>query len=141
MRTETRIFAIIGGFLLALTAAYAALTAGLSGSVERVGTVGLAVSFLLCAMIGGYFWLVSRRIPPRPEDRLDADPADSAGDVGFFSPYSYWPLAVGIGAATAAFGIAVWELWIVAVGLGGVVASTAAMLFQYYSGAYRGGDH
>jgi hypothetical protein len=140
MRTEFRVFAVIGGFLVLITIVYAALTAGLNGSVERVGTVALALSCLLCAMIGGFFWLVSRRIAPRPEDR-DADIAEGAGDVGFFSPHSYWPLGVGLGAATAALGIAVWQLWLAGAGLAVVIATAAGLLFEYYTGARRGAEH
>lgn len=138
MKAETRVFAVIGGFLVLTTIAYAALTAGMTGGVERVGTVALALSCVLCAMAGGYFWMVSRRIPPRPEDRVDAEPADGAGDVGFFSPYSYWPLAIGLGAATAALGIAVWQFWLAGVGLACVVAAAAGLLFEYYTGSSRG---
>ena len=29
---------------------------------------------------------------PRPEDRKDAEIADGAGELGFFPPYSWWPL-------------------------------------------------
>ncbi len=51
--------------------------------------VALALSGLLCLMCGGYFWFVSRRIDLRPEDRDDAEIADGAGEIGFFSPGSY----------------------------------------------------
>ena len=29
---------------------------------------------------------------PRPEDRMDGEIADGAGELGFFPPYSWWPL-------------------------------------------------
>ena len=29
---------------------------------------------------------------PRPEDRKDGEIADGAGELGFFPPYSWWPL-------------------------------------------------
>ncbi|GAA0744280.1 cytochrome c oxidase subunit 4 [Dactylosporangium roseum] len=141
MRAETKLFALVGGLLVVITGAYAYLTHALSGSVERTGTVALGLSCVLCGMSGGYFWLISRRIPPRPEDREDADIADAAGEVGFFSPASYWPLGIGLGAATAALGVALWQLWIAAAGIVGVVAASAAMLFEYYTGANRGAEH
>ncbi|GAA3454586.1 cytochrome c oxidase subunit 4 [Dactylosporangium matsuzakiense] len=140
MRAEWRVFAVIGGFLIVVTGVYAWLTHAMTGGVERVGTVALALSALLCAMIGGSWYLISRRMPPRPEDRADAEPADGAGDVGFFSPYSYWPILVGLGTATAAFGIAVWQFWLVGVGLVLVVLSAAGLLFEYYTGNTRSSD-
>jgi hypothetical protein len=141
MKAETRLFAVIGGLLVVFTVAYATLTAGMSGGVEVVGTVALALSCLLCAMAGGFMWLVSRRIEPRPEDRADAEPADGAGDVGFFSPYSYWPISIAIGATLSAFGIAVWQFWITGTGLVVVVVAAASMLFEYYTGSNRGSEH
>jgi hypothetical protein len=141
VRTETKVFTLVGAVLTVITIVYAALTAGMTGGVERVGTVALALSCVLCGMTGGYFWLISRRIPPRPEDRGDADVADGAGDVGFFSPYSYWPLAIGLGSATAAAGVAVWQFWIVGAGLACVVVAAAGLLFEYYTGTNRGAEH
>jgi hypothetical protein len=141
MKAEMWVFAIIGGFLTGVTIVYAAMTAATTGGVERVGTITLALSCVLCGMTGGYFWLVSRRIAPRPEDRPDAELSDGAGDVGFFSPHSYWPLAIGLGAAVAVFGIAIWQLWLTGVGIVCVIGSAAGMLFEYYSGANRGAEH
>ena len=84
MRTEWKLFAIVSGFLLFATFLYGFWTEGASGGVEWIGTTALALSFLLTAMCGGFFWFVSRRIDPRPEDRPDAEISDGAGEVGFF---------------------------------------------------------
>ncbi|MDG6105802.1 cytochrome c oxidase subunit 4 [Dactylosporangium aurantiacum] len=141
MRTETRVFTVIGGFLAVVAVVYAALTAGMTGGVERVGTVALGLSAVLCAMTAGFMWLVSRRIPPRPEDRTDAEITDGAGDVGFFSPSSYWPLGVGVSAATAALGIATSQYWLTGVGVVGLILTVAGLMFEYYTGSARGGEH
>ena len=45
---------------------------------EAVGTTGLFLTGGLAAMIGGYLWLTSRRIDPRPED----DGASSGASPG-----------------------------------------------------------
>ena len=59
---------------------------------EPIGTTALALSAGLTILIGGFFWFISRRIDARPEDRKDAEMADGAGELGFFSPASYWPI-------------------------------------------------
>ena len=64
--------------------------------VEVIGTTALILSGGLALIIGSYFWFVSRRIDPRPEDRLDADIAEGAGELGFFSPGSYWPISARV---------------------------------------------
>ena len=57
---------------------------------------------------------------PRPEDRKDAEIADGAGELGFFPPYSWWPLWCGRDAGVIVFGVALarWWLFIIGVGLG-----------------------
>ena len=57
---------------------------------------------------------------PRPEDRKDAEIADGAGELGFFPPYSWWPLWCGVGPRRLVFGIALgaWWLFIIGVVLG-----------------------
>jgi hypothetical protein len=103
--------------------------------------VGLLLAGLLCLMCGGYFWFVSRRIDLRPEDRDDAEIADGAGEIGFFSPGSYWPFGIALAALITAVAIAYWQPWLLIVGLVFTVLGAAALLFEYYSGARRAHDH
>jgi len=69
-------------------------------------------------------------------DNKEADVADDAGEVGFFSPHSWQPLALGVGGALAFLSIAIgwWLLYfsapIIMIGLYGWV-------FEYYRGENR----
>lgn len=147
MRTEYKIFGIVAAFLFLVSGLYAWLTAKADQSInpfariDWAGTMALLVSGLLCLMLGGYFWFVSRRIEPRPEDRADAEISEGAGEVGFFSPGSYWPFGTALSAAVAAVGLAFMLWWMVAVGLVAVVLSGSALLFEYYTGARRTAEH
>ena len=141
MKTEWRIFLIVGGFLFGVAILYAAWTNGTSGRVEWVGTVALLLSFLLCAMCGGFFWFVSRRIDLRPEDRPDAEISDGAGEVGFFSPGSYWPFGLALAAAIAGLGLVFWQFWLLGLGLVAVIFSACGLLFEYYTGTRRTAEH
>ena len=60
------------------------------------GTAALLLSGGLLGIGGSFFWFVSRRIDARPEDRNDAEIAEGAGELGFFSPGSYWPVAIAL---------------------------------------------
>ena len=52
---------------------------------------------------------------PRPEDRKDAEIADGAGELGFFPPYSWWPLWCGACLAVIVLGVVIgW--WLVIIG-------------------------
>lgn len=138
MKTEWRIFSVVAGFLLVATGLYAAWTAGQSGGhVEWVGSVALLLSFLLTSMLAGFFWFVARRIEPRPEDRPDAEIADGAGEVGFFSPGSYWPFALALAATVAGTGLALMQMWLVFVALIGILGSVGGLLFEYYVGGRK----
>ncbi|MCX4470915.1 Cytochrome c oxidase polypeptide 4 [Micromonospora sp. MW-13] len=142
MKTEWRIFLVIAGFLFGTTVLYGAWTYGDSGGrVEWVGTVALLLSFLLCTMCGGFFWFVSRRIDLRPEDRPDGEIADGAGEIGFFSPGSYWPIGLALAAAIAGLGLAFWQFWLIGLGLLAVVFAACGLLFEYYTGTRRTAEH
>ncbi|WP_155373220.1 cytochrome c oxidase subunit 4 [Catellatospora vulcania] len=141
MKTEYRLFIGVAGFLIVAAIVYGWWTNLSLGGIEWIGTVALVLSFLLCSMCGGYFWFVSRRIDPRPEDRLDAEIADGAGELGFFSPGSYWPFGIALSALIASLGLVFWMWWLIALGILCVLLSTSAMLFEYYTGTRRTAEH
>ena len=141
MRTEYKIFIGVAGFLFAAALVYALWTRGESGHLEWIGTVALVLSGLLCTMCGGFFWFVSRRIDLRPEDRQDAEIAEGAGEIGFFSPGSYWPFGIAAAAALAGLGLVFVMWWLVAAGLIMVIFSACGLLFEYYSGTRHPAEH
>ena len=141
MKTEYKIFAGVAAFLFAAAILYASWTNGETGHVEWVGTVALILSGLLCSMCGGFFWFVARRIDLRPEDREDAEIAEGAGEIGFFSPGSYWPFGIAVAAAIAGLGLVFWMWWLIALGLVMVVLTACGLLFEYYSGTRHTMEH
>src|SRR6187549_2312926 len=127
MKAEGRIFAILCVFFLLTTVVYGWL------SHEVVGTTALLLSTLLALAIAFYCMRLSARMGPRPEDRLDAEIAEGAGEFGFYSPHSWWPLAVGFAAAVAFAGIVFgWWLFLIGAGLGGM--AVIGLVFEYYRG-------
>ena len=142
MKTEWRIFLIIAAFLLFAAFLYGGWTwADSDGRVEWIGTVALLLSFLLCSMCGGFFWFVSRRIDLRPEDRPDGEIADGAGEIGFFSPGSYWPFALALAATIAGLGLVFWQMWLLGLGAVAVIFAACGLLFEYYTGTRRTAEH
>jgi Cytochrome c oxidase subunit IV len=107
------------------------------GTLEPVGVAGLILSGGLVGIPGGFFWFVSRRIDPRPEDRSDAVIAEAAGDLGFFSPGSYWPVTLAGAATVTGLGLGFAQVWLVIVGLLFLMFSIGGLLFEYYIGGRR----
>jgi hypothetical protein len=141
VRTEYKIFTGVAAFLFAAAAVYGTWTHGQTGHLEWIGTVALILSGLLCSMCGGFFWFVARRIDLRPEDREDAEVAEGAGEIGFFSPGSYWPFGLALFAAVAGLGLVFVMWWLLAVGMIGVIFSACGLLFEYYSGTRHTAEH
>lgn len=100
---------------------------------EPVGTVALAFTAGLAFLVGYYLLFTARRIDPRPEDSQTAEIAEGAGELGFYSPHSWWPLAVGFFAATSFLGVAVgW--WLFIIGAIGSGLAVIGLVFEYYRG-------
>ncbi|MFI5491947.1 cytochrome c oxidase subunit 4 [Actinoplanes sp. NPDC051859] len=140
MKTEYKIFAGVSVFLFGCAAVYGIYTHNTTHT-EWVGTVALILSALLCAMCGGFFWFVARRIDLRPEDREDGEIAEGAGEIGFFSPGSYWPFGLALAASVAAMGLVFWMWWLIALGMIMVIFASCGLLFEYYSGSRHPVEH
>ncbi|SEL48519.1 Cytochrome c oxidase subunit IV [Blastococcus sp. DSM 46786] len=128
MKVEALIFNLIAVFCFVCAIVYG------FWAREPIGTTALALSGGLTILIGGFFWFVSRRIDPRPEDRKDAEIADGAGELGFFSPASYWPFTLALTAALMGLGIAFWYLWLIAIATVAILIAVGGLLFEYYVG-------
>ena len=126
MKAEGILFAILAVFLGGSTIVYWYL------SHEPAGTTALALSAGLGTLIAYYSLFLARRMGPRPSDRGDADIAEGAGEMGFFSPHSWWPLAAGLGSAMLALGI-VFGWWLFIIGVVVQLGATLGILFQYES--------
>ncbi|MBA2768447.1 MAG: cytochrome c oxidase subunit 4 [Sporichthyaceae bacterium] len=127
MKVEGWLFAA-GFFFFAISAVIYGLL-----SEEPVGTVALAFTAGLAFLIGYYLLFTARRIDPRPEDSKFAEIADGAGELGFYSPHSWWPLAVAFFAALVFVGIIIgW--WLFLIGAIGAALAVVGLVFEYYRG-------
>jgi Cytochrome c oxidase subunit IV len=128
VKVEALIFNIIALFCLVAAVVYGVW------SQEPIGTTALVLSAALTGLIGGFFWFVSRRIDARPEDRKDAEIADGAGELGFFSPASYWPFGLAFSAAWMGLALAFYYPWMIVVGIVALIITVGGLLFEYYVG-------
>jgi hypothetical protein len=137
VKIESRIFVLVAAFCFIASIVYGVWTQQVDGHTEWAGSVALFLSGGLLGICGSFFWFVSRRIEPRPEDRSDGEIAEAAGELGFFSPGSYWPIGVAGAASVTAVGLAFVEVWLVLVGVALILFNVGGLLFEYYIGGRR----
>ena len=126
MHVESRLFEIITAFCFLVGIVYTVLTG------EPVGVAGLFLTGGLCLIVGTYFRFGARRLEERPEDNPNAEVSDGAGDVGFFSPGSYWPIALAGSAALLAISLAFFLVWAIAISVIILLLAVAGLVFEYH---------
>lgn len=126
MRSETRAFGALAVFFAASTLVY------WYTSHEPTGTVCLFVTFLFSGLVTYFLWYTGHHVPPRTEDREDADMAEGAGELGFFPPQSYFPVFIAGGFAVAFLGL-IFGLWLTILGAPIVMFGAFGLLFEHYA--------
>ena len=132
MKVESRLFEIVTVTVFILGIVYAVL------AQEPVGVAGLFLTGGLSLIIGTYFRFVSRRLEERPEDNPEAEISDGAGDVGFFSPGSYWPITVAAAAALVGISLAFFYIWALVIAGVLLIMAVGGLVFEYH---IRPADH
>ena len=117
MHIEARLFEFLTAFFVLAAVVYAVLTAMFAtGGIEWAGVTALVMTSGLTLITGTFFRFVARRLDTRPEDYEDAEISDGAGELGFYSPHSWWPLFIALSASVTAVGVALWLPWLIAAG-------------------------
>jgi hypothetical protein len=130
MKSETWIFAICTIFFVLVSPAYWFITG------DWTGTSALVMTTLLAGMVTLYLGFHAKRMDPRPEDRQDGEIADGAGELGFFPPYSWWPLWCALALGVIVYGTAMAAWWLLIIGLGLGALALCGLIFEYYRGQH-----
>ena len=125
MKANWKLFTFLSVFYVIMTVVYWAVGG------EPVGITGMLLAACLAGMVGFYVWFTQRRIGSiLPSDNLTAEIADGAGELGFYSPHSWWPLPVALSATALSLGLIIgW--WLVLIALGTLVLSIIGMVTEY----------
>jgi len=111
MKTNWMLFAGLSIFYVIMTVIYWQVGG------DALGITGLMLSAGLAGMVGFYVWFTQKRIGKiLPEDNTSAEISDGAGELGFFSPHSWWPLPTGLSAIASGLGLIIgWWFTLIAV--------------------------
>ena len=129
MKIEGWIFGLGALFFLPVSIIYWYL------SRDPIGTTALAMSAGLAFIVAFYVLYTAKRVYPRPEDRLDGDIEEADPEYGFFSPHSWWPLAVGFGSFIIALGL-IFAVWVIVFGVVVLMLAIIGWMFEYYRGDF-----
>ncbi|MHB1067983.1 MAG: cytochrome c oxidase subunit 4 [Candidatus Nanopelagicales bacterium] len=125
MKVEGRLFALVAAFFFLIALIYWYV------SRDPIGTTALVMSGGLGFLVAFYLLYTSKRVFPRPEDRLDAEIDEADPEYGFYSPHSWWPLAVGFSTFLVVLGL-IFAVWIIVLGVSVLMISLVGWLFEYY---------
>jgi hypothetical protein len=127
MKAEAWVFGILTAFVLLVTPVYWFM------SRDPTGTSALVMTFLLALLVAFYLGVTGKRMDARPEDRKDAEIVEGAGELGFFPPYSWWPLWCALTLSVIVLGVVFgWWLFIIGSGIG--IVTLSGFILEYYRG-------
>lgn len=130
MKAEAWIFGTCTIFFVLITPTYWFM------SGDHTGTTALVMTALLTLLISVYLGFHAKNMAqPRPEDREDGEIAEGAGELGFFPPYSWWPLWCSLALSTIVIGV-VFGWWLFIIGLGAGAIALSGLVFEYYRGEH-----
>lgn len=134
MKIEAKLFEVVTVFFVIVAIVYGTFTGLSERGIEWAGLTAITLSAGLTLIVGTYFRFVARRLDTRPEDYEDAEISDGAGDIGFFSAGSFWPILLAGAAAFAAISLAFYQPWMIVLATVLVIAAAAGLVFEYHVG-------
>ena len=135
MKTAKLLFGGLAAFYFLMTVIYWQVGG------EALGITALFLSGGLAALVGFYFWFTSKRLGNvLPEDNVGAEIADCAGELGFYSPHSWWPLPLALSACAAGMGLLIgW--WLTLIAVGALFVSVFGFVLEYERPGHQPADH
>ncbi|AKE90424.1 MULTISPECIES: cytochrome c oxidase subunit 4 [Rhodococcus] len=134
MKIEAKLFEVVTVFFVLVAIVYGVFTGLSRTGIEWAGLTAIVLSAGLTLIVGTYFRFVARRLDTRPEDYEEAEISDGAGDLGFFSAGSYWPILLAGAAAFAAIALAFFQPWLIVLAVILILAAAAGLVFEYHVG-------
>lgn len=135
MLSNVRILLAMAAYFAAATVVYGIWSYDELGAMEPIGTAAMGLTMVLSVFIAYYLYSGHRRTAMLPEDNLEGNIADDAGEVGFFSPWSWWPLILGAAAGLAFLALAVgW--WLFYISIPFVIIGVIGFVYEYSRGQH-----
>ena len=134
MRANTNLFWILGAFFWLADAVYIVWSLFYSehDRVEWVGAVAMGLSGVFSFFLAFYLGRThAAQGGEAPADLPDANIDDGDPEIGDFSPWSWWPMALAFALALVFLGFAV-GIWISFIGAPIVIVAVVGWYYEYY---------
>jgi len=136
MKTNIVVLSILAVYFGVLVTVYTVWSLIADGQVEWAGTIAIGLSGVLSLFIAFYLqFQFSNQGGEHPEDQPEADIDDGDPEMGFYSPWSWWPVMLAAGAAIAFAGVAV-GFWLTLYALPLVLIGLVGWTYEYYRGYF-----
>ncbi len=136
MKTNIVVLWVLAVYFYVLSAVYTVWAIIDTGVVEWIGSIAIGLSGILATFIAFYLQVQLRNQGGElPEDRLDADIDDGDPELGFYSPWSWWPVMLAAGAAVAFLGFAV-GIWVAFYAIPLALIALVGWTYEYYRGYF-----
>lgn len=137
MGVNVKIFWILSAFYFAGSIGYTiwSLIDPFHGHVEWVGTLAMAMCGVMFALIAFYLGRVHKAQGGELIEDLPESTVDEGAELGFFSPWSWWPLVISVGIGLVFLGLAVGP-WICFIGFALAFVALVGWIFEYYRGNF-----
>ncbi|MGV1034871.1 MAG: cytochrome c oxidase subunit 4 [Microbacteriaceae bacterium] len=137
MRANIVIFWILAVYFFLTGTIYGLWTAAASpAGFDPAGTIAILLSGILGAFIAFYLGMAHKHQGGElPEDTMTANIDDGDPEVGYFSPWSWWPISFAAAAAITFTGVAIgW--WLVYIGVPLLLVTLVGWVYEYYRGNF-----
>ncbi len=136
MKTNIGVLWILTAYFAVLTIVYTVWAIVDTGELEWIGSIAIGLSSVLAAFIAFYLqFQMKNQGGVLPEDRLDADIDDGDSEIGFYSPWSWWPIMLAAGAGIAMLGMSV-GIWVALYGVPLILVALVGWTYEYYRGYF-----
>ena len=135
MRSNIVILLVMAAYFTLADIAYGIWTYLEWGYIEPIGTAAIAMLGIMSAFLAFYLQKTDKVQGSVPEDRLDANIEDGDTEIGFFTPWSWWPFFLGLFGSIVFAALAIgW--WLFFIGFPLALVALIGFVFELHRGQY-----
>ena len=137
MGVNIKLFWVLSVFYFACSVAYTvwSLVDPFHQKIEWVGTLALALCGVLFALIAFFLQRAHKAQGGELVEDLPDSTVDEGADLGFYSPWSWWPLTIAFAIGLFFMGLAVGA-WLCFIGAALTFVALVGWVLEYYRGNF-----